>query len=120
MKNKIANVILNIVKNPFDNMFTGALFSKFSSDKVAETKKIIAFEGQGTDSKDTLIFPKKNIKSFADIKEKDLDYILDAFKCVEELIKKGRENNKGYLLEVDSNHDHGLKQLHFHLVEEYA
>jgi len=62
-----------------------------------------------------LIMPKKRIIDLSALKEDDLDYVLDAFKCAEEAAAEMNLKEKGFSLVINNEKD-GLKQLNFNLL----
>ena len=82
---------------------------------VAETEKTVVVEHPAPEARiHYLIFPKKDIKSIADVSEPDGEYLVDAFRVVREIVRE--KNLVKYRVVTNGPGYQGVTYLHFHLI----
>lgn len=89
----------------------------FPDDILFETNTLLAFpHPQPSYPIHILIVPKKKIAGLIEIREEDLEFMVDLFRCVRYLVRDFSLDKPGYRLVSNGGKYQEIPQLHFHVI----
>jgi histidine triad (HIT) family protein len=123
IKSLIAKKLFGFSKKPFVGTIIGfslkSLYSIIPVNKVYKTKHAVSFyHPKPIQEGHILIIPKKHVRSFIEIKENELIYLLDCL-TIANVISQESHLNHNYLLCTNGGPRQEVKQLHFHFLREF-